>query len=460
MSSSHARPRSIARRLVLRFASASALLLLAALSVLYVIVVRHSIEEDNAVLADKVASVRDDLRERGGPDALREELDNPRNGGRGAYFVRVLDSEGKPVAESPGMSAFPAGMFAPATERSRSPRTVRLGGKSYALAAATAEASGKTFALQIVQNRSADDRFRARFGLVTVFVLACGVGASVFVATTVTRRGLRPLADMTRTVERIQPESLAERVGNNAWPLELQPLAAAFDAMLERLEESFARLSQFSGDLAHELRTPIANMLGEAQVALSRERSGDEYRAVIESSIAECERLAAIVDSLLFLARADAAESHLHCENFDARRAMEKIASYYRMVAEEHEIDIVVEGECEFAADPLLIERAAINLLDNAVRHTPDGGRIVVTVSRADERCTLAVRDTGTGISPAHLSRVFDRFYRADESRSSAGTGLGLALVKSIAEMHGGTAEIESVVGAGTTVHIQFPATA
>src|SRR4030095_2848768 len=160
-----------------------------------------------------------------------------------------------------------------------------------------------------------------------------------------TRHGLHPLGEMTRSLERIGPTHLNERVAPAGWPRELRPLAVAFDEMLARLEESFTRLSQFSADLAHELRTPIANIMGEAQVALTRQRTPNEYREVIESTIAECERLSAIVDNLLFVARVDAAREPIERKLFDGRAAVEKLAAFYRTIAEDRHIAINCNGQ-------------------------------------------------------------------------------------------------------------------
>src|SRR5205814_8536456 len=151
-----------------------------------------------------------------------------------------------------------------------------------------------------------------------------GRAASAVIAVTLTRRGLRPLGEMTQAVERIGPAHLNEPLAPARWPRELQPLAVAFDNMLGRLEDSYRRLSQFSADLAHELRTPVANLLGEAQVTLSRTRGPEEYRQVIESNVAECERLSGIIDNLLFLARAEGAKEQINRSRFNARTAAEK----------------------------------------------------------------------------------------------------------------------------------------
>jgi two-component system heavy metal sensor histidine kinase CusS len=250
---------------------------------------------------------------------------------------------------------------------------------------------------------------------------------------------------------------LKERIGSIGWPRELQPLAIAFDQMLKRLDDSFTRLSQFSADLAHELRTPIANMLGEAQVALTRDRTAADYRETIESTVAECERLSRIVDNLLFVARVDAAREPIARKWFDARAAVEKITAFYQVVADDHSVTIMCSGNGQIYADPDLFERAVGNLLDNALRFTAEHGSIRVAVLKHNSDFEVRVSDNGCGIGAEHLPRVFDRFYRAESSRSSEGAGLGLALVKSIVDLHGGSAVIESNVGRGTTVKMIFP---
>jgi two-component system heavy metal sensor histidine kinase CusS len=237
----------------------------------------------------------------------------------------------------------------------------------------------------------------------------------------------------------------------------LQPLAIAFDQMLDRLEDSFTRLSRFSADLAHELRTPIANIRGETEVALTRPRSPGEYQKVLESSLGECERLSAIIDSLLFLARAEAADRSIQPARFDGRAEIEKIAEFYRPVAEERAITLTCTGNAEIDADPVLFRRAVSNLIENALRYTPEAGGISIGLAARDGDVHVAVQDNGSGIAAEHLPRVFDRFYRADPARSPHGSGLGLALVKSIADLHGGTAEITSEVSRGTRVTLTLP---
>lgn len=455
------RSSSIASQLVFLFTLAAAFLLCCGLVILYIIVVRHAFEEDNEVLADKIFALRADLESSGGPAILLEELKIRRKGERIAYWVRALDSDGRTVAEKPGMKEIlPPNIFPPAQDFGASipaPKDFRTQGKLFSLVTTSEQANGQNYLLQVAQDRSEDERFTLKFGALLGGVLALGILASALIAINVTKRGLRPLAEMTRSLERVGPKRLHERVPPAGWPRELQPLVVAFDEMLDRLEDSFTRLSQFSADLAHELRTPIANLRGEAEVALTRQRTSDEYREVIESNVGECERLSAMIDNLLFLARAEAADGAVEREELDGRSEIEKIIAYYETIAEERQIKIECSGEGEIHAQRILFSRALSNLVENGLRYTPDGGRIAIELRVDGEGAEISVRDNGCGIAPPHLARVFDRFYRVDSSRSSEGTGLGLAMVKSITDLHGGTARIESEIGKGTRVTLYFP---
>jgi two-component system heavy metal sensor histidine kinase CusS len=452
--------RSIAWQLILLFTLATSLLLACGLGVFYAIVIQHAVAEDNAVLADRVAALRTDLHE-SGPGVFAEELKSRQPREHTAYWIRMLDPQGRTYAETPGMDrSLPPEIFPPPQESvstARGLKSYRKGPKLFSLVTLNEESGSHPYTLQVAQDRSSDERVERSFAVLFIMVLSGSILASAFIAVIVTKRGLRPLREMTQSVARVGPTHLKERVTPEEWPRELKPLASAFDDMLKRLDDSFTRLSQFSADLAHELRTPIANMIGEAQVALTRDRSAAEYRETIESTVGECERLSRIVDNLLFVARVDAAREPIARKRLDARAAVEKITSFYHALADDRHIAIGCSGEGQIHADPDLFERAVGNLLDNALRFTPEHGSIQIALSERNGDFEVAVSDTGCGIAAEHLPRVFDRFYRAESSRSSDGAGLGLALVKSIVDLHGGSAIIESNVGRGTTVKLIFP---
>jgi len=453
--------RSIAFQLILLFTVAAGLLLACGLGIFYSIVVRHAVAEDNSVLADKMFALSADLRENG-PEILAKEVTAHRAGQHTPYWIRILDSHGHAIAETPQMDGLIPPQFFPAgqepAEALRTRKDYHTSGKLFSLVAFNEHPGGKVYTLQLAQDRSTDEQVERNFALLFIAVLFGGVVASALIAIIVTRRGLRPLREMTESLRQIGPDQLKQRIGSTGWPRELQPLAIAFDQMLKRLDDSFTRLSQFSADLAHELRTPIANMLGEAQVALTRDRTAADYREIVESTVAECERLSRIVDNLLFVARVDAAREPIARKQFDARAEVEKIAEFYQAVADDHHVTITCSGNGQIYADPDLFERAVGNLLDNALRFTPENGSIQIALSPHEADFEVAISDNGCGIAAEHLPRVFDRFYRAEPSRTSDGAGLGLALVKSIVDLHGGAATIHSEPARSTTVTLIFPA--
>lgn len=458
MSSKPIEPRAIASQLVLLFASTAVVLLFCGLGVLYWIVVRHSYEEDNVVLADKLDALRAEFEKPGGAEAFNAVITATRPLENATFHVRLIDSKGATLAETAGMRALAPDAFpGVAGNKPVTPVAQRSAGRLFALSATQARVGDQVFTIQVAQDRASDERFAQEFGILALCVLGAGSVAAALVARSVTSRGLKPLTQLAETVQQVSAARLDQRIGTRIWPRELKPVAAAFDQMLGRLEESFTRLSQFSADLAHELRTPVANIRGEAEVALGRSRSAEEYRAVLESSVVEAERLSGMIDNLLFLARAEAADRQIALNEFDGRSALEKIAAYHRTLAEERQVQIECRGEGTVRADSMLFGRAVSNLVDNALRFVRPGGRIDIVMQSDQSGATVTVSDDGAGISPADLPHVFDRLYRGDKSRSSSGTGLGLAIVKSIMALHHGTVSLESEENHGTAVTLRFP---
>jgi two-component system heavy metal sensor histidine kinase CusS len=273
------------------------------------------------------------------------------------------------------------------------------------------------------------------------------------------KRGLTPLQAFARAASRTSASRLEERIGVASLPSELKPLASAYNAMLDRLADSINRLSQFSSDIAHDLRTPLGNLLGEAQVALSRRRTADEYRSVIESSTEELERVSRMIEAMLFLARADNAQVSLRPERLQTAAEFTRISDYFEPLTHERGISIVARGSREVYADPSLLTRAVSNLVANAIRATPQAGTIELTDLRsADGATEIRVSNPGPEIPAQERDKVFERFYRLSDSRteSTSGSGLGLAIVKSIIGMHGGRAWIECA-GGRTTFVLSFP---
>lgn len=287
----------------------------------------------------------------------------------------------------------------------------------------------------------------------------CGAVVAAVVAHRIAAFALQPLAELAACADEISTSRLAHPLPDRFMTGELRELSLAFNRMLARLGESFTRLTQFSSDLAHDIRTPLTNLLAQAQVALVQPRSNEQYRAIIESSIEELQRLSRMVDDMLFLARSDARQRTARLRRVDGAREALRVARYYESIAEDRDVTISVEGQCIFDGEPLLVQRAIGNLLSNACVHAPAGTTVTIECANRGDFAVIRVIDMGPGIAAEHLTRIFDRFYRLDPARqnSASGTGLGLAIVKSIMDEHGGECEVTSVPGVRTAFSLRFP---
>lgn len=275
----------------------------------------------------------------------------------------------------------------------------------------------------------------------------------------ITRTGLAPLHRFHRLAASVGSQSLDHRVSTAGLPAELIELATEFNNMLERVHEGYQRLQEFSGDLAHEMRTPVSTLLGRSQVALSQPRTVSELRDVLEGNIDELERLSRLISDMLFIANSERIEHPLALHCVDLAKACQKVAGYLGVIAEEKSISIMVQGSAEAMGDSLLIERAVSNLLTNAIRHSFENTTIRVEITSGRATSTVTVVNHGEGIAAEHLARIFDRFYRADSARArmDGGNGLGLAIVQSIMLSHGGTVTAIPQSGDETVFILSFP---
>lgn len=322
---------------------------------------------------------------------------------------------------------------------------------------------GTTLMVVLTVHRTADRRLLRGFvdsALVRVpWILLCiGFGAWLLVY-----RSLRPLRRFRRAVASISARHLQARIDTAGLPVELQELARAFNKMLESLDDSVQRLSEFSADLAHEMRTPLSNLLGQTQVVLGQARSPEAYRVVLESNVEELERLSRLVRDMLFLAYADEARTALRREPLRLADEARIVVDYFLFAAEDKHLDFQVLGEQTVFADRSLLRRALSNLVSNALRHARSGTSIVLRLGRLMRgEVWIAVENEGEGIEPRHCLRLFERFYRAHPQtvRGQGSTGLGLAIVRSIMDLHEGEATVASVPGGLTSFRLIFPAPA
>jgi two-component system heavy metal sensor histidine kinase CusS len=280
-------------------------------------------------------------------------------------------------------------------------------------------------------------------------VLALGALLTAALGWVAARRGLAPVRAMADVAQRISATRLDAHVPTAAVPAELRGLAQAFNDMVGRLADSFRQLSDFSSDLAHEMRTPISNLVTQTEVALSRTRAADEYREVLYSSLEEYARLTRMISDMLFLAKSDHGTTALQMEAVDLAAETQKLFEFFAALADERHVTLTLQGSGAIRGERLMIRRVISNLLSNAIRHTPARGEIRVTIGPLEGgNVRLAVTNPGE-IPSEHLPRLFDRFYRVDASRqrTSDGAGLGLAITKSIVQAHGGSIDVASSGG-------------
>ncbi len=262
-------------------------------------------------------------------------------------------------------------------------------------------------------------------------------------------RGLAPLRRVTETARRLSARQLGERLAIDDAPLEVRDHVEAFNGMLARLEAAFQRLGDYSADIAHELRTPISNLMTQTQVALSRPRTLDEYQDILASNLEEYERIARMVSDMLFLAKADENTLAHAGEAIDLAREADALIDFYEALADERQVRIVRQGQASVQGDRLMLRRALSNLISNALRHTPKEGQITIRIDADAAGVRLAVSNVGDPIPADQIERIFERFHRGSAQRESRGegAGLGLAITRSIVQAHGGHITARSAEG-------------
>ena len=321
----------------------------------------------------------------------------------------------------------------------------------------TRDGSGQ---IEIVTGRLMSNRTQTLHGYRNQIILATSLAALLVAAISVwlVRRGLSPFRRLTTEANAIDVRHLSRRMPDQA-QAELQPLIAAFNQMLGRLEGGYQQLSQVAADMAHELRTPIGTLIGQTEVALSQTRSLSDYQALLGSNYEELERLARMIDNMLFLARAEDASQSIAIQRIDLAQPGEKLQSYFDNMAEEKAMRLEIRLDGELSADPLLVQRALANLIANALSYGERNTTIHVYSKAQPHAIELVVENNGPVLSAEYQSRIFDRFWRADTSRHQGSSGLGLSIVRSIMRLHQGSCEVNSEHGVNRFT-LRFPANA
>ncbi len=442
-------PRSLSLRLALWFALVSAVLLGGIGVYLYRSLASELAWRDDIALAGRIERMRALVDDSASIDALRRRPQLYANMlGNRDNALWMLDAQGQLLIDvNPGSMSLPSLPAAPA---------IRLAdvvaGQAVRLAWLDVWQGSRRFTLVAGKMLAERERMLANYRMTLAAALAGGAVLSFLLGWLISQRALRPVRLMAERAAAVDVRRLQQNVAVGLAPVpvqevqELQQLGMALDQMLRRLAEGFIQLSRFSEDLAHEMRTPLHNLIGHTEHALGKHRSVDEYEELLASNLEEYGRLARMIDSMLFLARSEQPANSVSHEIIDLANLCMQLAEYFEGIAEERGISVVVDASGKLVADRALVGRALANLLANALRYGAAGGTVTIKTCVDGERIVIAVHDTGEPIPAVHLPHLFERFYRCDPARSQDGDsgGLGLAIVASIMHLHGGEARAES----------------
>ncbi|WP_392890153.1 heavy metal sensor histidine kinase [Pseudomonas migulae] len=454
--------------LTLRLALVFALLAFATLALLgaalYRDLERELIRRDDAALVNRIDQLRTFLNDSNTLDLIRTKPALFQNmlGNREALLTIGAPGQKPLLVVNPGNLALPS--LAPVSmDHPLSLADVQhfpgVDGIPFAAVAATIE-SDDMGSLQVVTGRLMTERTAVLASYRFNVCIFAGIAAILLALSgyLLVHRGLLPVRRLARHAHGIGVGNLSERLEDQGAPRELLPMIDAFNAMLDRLGKGFAQLSQVSTDMAHELRTPINNLLGETQVALQQNRSIEAYQQLLASNVEELERLARMLDNMLFLARTDPASALSQRQELDAADEMQRMADYFEGPAADVGISIDAQGAGVIWAEPMLLRRALANLCANAIKYGAPHSELFICATPDADGIRLTVRNQGATIPAEHLPRLFERFYRVDQSRerSAHSNGLGLSIVATIMQLHNGGYSVSSREGV-TCFELFFP---
>ena len=347
------------------------------------------------------------------------------------------------------------GGYSPRTERLADGTVVRIVSRKHVL-------DGRTILLRVGYSEENLRAFLERLLGATLLALPVILAAAGFAGYGLARRALSPLEQMARRAGEITPSSLAERLPIRNTGDELDQLASVINSMLARLDQSFEQLRRFTADASHELRTPLAAIRSVGEVGMQTDGTREHYREVVGSMLEEVNRLTRLVDSLLTMSRADAGQIQLHPSVFPVMELARDASQLFEVLLEEKHQRLTISGDdsIRVEGDRLFLRQALVNLLHNAIKFSPLGGTITLAIHAKDTSVAVEISDSGPGIPAEHASRVFDRFYRVDRSRSrdEGGTGLGLSIARWAIEVNGGTIGLNKSNSSGSTFEILLPA--
>ncbi len=466
--SSESRPssfegRTLALRLTLWYAgvfAASALLAFAFAWVVIVALVRERMDED---LSEDIGEFAELLRAEGLAGVEREMRLDTRGEDAESCFFRLWSRDGSLVLATdlrafPDLAAPPASLLQ--SRAGAEPRlgTIRLPAHEHALRTVSGAISGD-LVLEIGESLEDDDEFVADllrgFAAPLFGVIVLGMPIGWFMA----RRALRGVEAVTQTASEIAAGAMDRRVAVHGQGAEIARLAQAFNAMLDRIRALVAGMREMSDNLAHDLRSPLTRIRAAAEMSLSADRSDSATAPLAATATEECDRMLEMIDTNLEITETESGAARLDRAPLDLAELVRDACELFQPVAEDRQIKLVAElpARCVLSADRQRLQRAIANLIDNALKYTPPGGHVTVTLRDEGPQVQLAFEDTGVGIPPSETARIFERFYRCDGSRSEPGNGLGLSLSLANARAHGGRISVQSTPGRGSTFTLALP---
>lgn len=439
--------KSIAWRLALAIALTCALVMSLIGVFLYRSLASELAWRDDQALLGRLEQVRALLHDSDSLEALQERPRLYQNMlGNLDSVLLVKREDGSPlIAINPHQQALPD---VPPIAQARAPQRtdIKTVDATVLLAGMAQGPAGETLSVTVGKRLDEREQMLASYRIRLYGAVGFGALMAFGLGLLLLRRGLTPLRDLARAMAGIDPRSLDQRMSADHVPAELKEPVQALNAMLARLEDSFARLSQFSADLAHEIRTPLHNLLGSNSLALNQSRSAAEYQEVLASNIEEYERLNRMAENLMFLARAEHGQRPLQLHVLDLGEVGDGLCEYFEALAEDRQLRLDNQLGGPLTADLQLLQRALGNLLANAVRHAQPGSTVRLLRHDDAKYGWIGVHNLGPAIDPQHIDKLFDRFYRVDPSRAQPGDsgGLGLAIVHSIMHLHGGQVRVVS----------------
>jgi len=299
------------------------------------------------------------------------------------------------------------------------------------------------------------DAFQRIFVTTMTFLIVLAAGVGWFMA----RRAVSGVEAITRTAQKISGGSLEQRVPVKARGDEIDQLANTFNQMLDRIQALLTEIKEMSDNMAHDLRSPITRIRGIAEVTLTSGKTPGEYEGMAASTIEECDRLLDMINTMLMISKTESGVDKISGRDVDLTGIVRQACELFEPTAEDKKVNLScnVPDRAHLTGDTPMIQRMLSNLLDNAIKYTPSGGIVNIAVTESKTRVVVALKDTGIGISQADLPRIFERFYRCDQSRSQAGIGLGLSLARAIARAHGGDITVISTPNQGSTFTVTLP---